>query len=310
MSRHHLLLAVLAFLYAHSPARAAGQQCHQQGQIRIYYYTDGPHAVQAVDANHNGLPDQVEDAMTQIIAARTLFVEALDFPDPFQSDRFRSASFLDVHFRDKGVLKSNGVAYDELQRFKRPSDPSGTLSLCFNVATSVKPSSNLTPAHEFFHLIQNGVTYFKNSWYAEGTARWSECGLGTGGLGPVQNPGIWPDTEEQKDALFRRGYDASEYFWNALARQYDDSGGELPPSPALSRVQCMRYVDGTPVLRDTQFIGHRFIRAVLLELGKVHELAFRELGYGGWSEANQTSSRNSPYILQAVRRVAEGWKTK
>lgn len=299
--KHLLLFLVLG-------GHAFAQHCHQQGNVRIFYHTEGQHAVEVADANGNSVPDQVEDAMTQIIAARTLFIEALGFPDPFQGERFRSASFLDVHFRHKDILKSNGVAYDELQRYKRPQDPPGTLSLCFNIATSVKPSANLTPSHEFFHIIQNGVTYFKNSWYTEGTARWSERGLGVGGLGPARVAHVWPETDEQNTALFLRSYDASEFFWNVLARLHDDTGGEIPPSPALTRLQAMRYVDGTPVLRDTQFSGWRFIREVLLELGKIQDSAMKELRYESWSEANQKSPQNGPHILRAARSVAQTWK--
>lgn len=299
---------VLLFFGVIFGGQAFGQHCHQQGNVRIFYHTEGQHAVEAADANHNGVPDQVEDAMTQTVAARMLFVEALGFPDPFQGERFRSASFLDVHFRHKDILKSNGVAYDELQRYKRPQDPPGTLSLCFNLATSVKPSANLTPSHEFFHIIQNGVTYFKNSWYTEGTARWSERGLGAGGLGPARIAHVWPETEEQGAALFRRSYDASEFFWNVLARQHDSDGGRIPASPALARLQGMRYVDGTPVLRDTEFSGWRFIRAVLVELGRIQQAAAKELGYETWSEANQRADQNGPHILRAVRAVAQDWK--
>ncbi|HEY1051272.1 MAG TPA: hypothetical protein VGE39_15985 [Prosthecobacter sp.] len=284
---------------------AYAQHCHQQGNVRIFYHTEGQHAVEPADVNANSVPDQVEDAMTQIIAARLLFVEALGFPDPFQGERFRSASFLDVHFRHKDILKSNGVAYDELQRYKRPQDPPGTLSLCFNMATSVRPSTNLTPSHEFFHIIQNGVTCFKNSWYTEGTARWSERGLGAGGLGPARLANVWPGTDEERAALFQRSYDASEFFWNVLARQHDKDKGEIPASAALTRLQAMRYVDGTPVLRDTQFTGWRFIRTVLLELGKVQAAAAKGLGYDAWSEANQKSPQNGPHILRAVQAVAK-----
>gem|GEM_PF-4451880 len=153
-------------------------EVHQRGRIRVFYHTDGRHAVDPADANRNGLPDQVEDAMTQIEAAQALFIEVLGFPDPFQSERFREARFLDVHFLERDRVRGNGVAFDELQRFRRPQDPPDTPSLCFNLATSVQASKNLSPAHEYFHLIQYGATHFKNRWYLEGLARWSERGLG------------------------------------------------------------------------------------------------------------------------------------
>jgi hypothetical protein len=303
-------MAWAIFLCGSPIAFGAEQQCLQQGNVRVFYHTDGQHAVESTDADGNGIADQVQDAMTQITAARLLFVKLLDFPDPFASDRFRDAAFLDVHFRHKDLLKSNGIAYDELQRFKRPTDPPETRSLCFNLATSIHPSKNLSPAHEYFHLIQYGVTYFKNSWYTEGTARWSECGLGTGSVGAFESSQVWPVADEGREMLFSRRYDAAETFWNALAQQHDDAEGELPASAALVELQNMKYVDGSPVLRDSRFSGHRFIRAVLLELGKTHDTAFRELAYDRWSEANQYSPRNSPYILEAVGRVIDGWQAK
>lgn len=305
----HFALSVAFFLLAAVLAFAQTPSCHQQGRIRIFYHTEDQHAVDSTDSNGNQIPDQVEDILTQTLAAQTLFVEVLQFPDPFQTERFREAKFLDINLRHRDVLKSNGVAYDELQRFKRPQDPEGTLSLCFNVATSVQANANLTPAHEFFHIIQNSVTYFKNSWYTEGTARWSESGLGIGALGPVTPLSAWPLSDEQAAAIFTASYEAAPRFWNPLAARLD-SQDALPASPALSRLQVMTYVDGTPVLKDTRFTGWAFIREVLLELGRIDDTAYRDLGYERWSEENQRSSKNNAFILDAVVRIARSHEKK
>jgi hypothetical protein len=278
---------------------AAPQQVHQAGRIRVFYHTEGQHAVDPADANANHVPDQVEDVLTQTLAAQTMWVEVLGFPDPFESARFRSAKFLDIHLRHKDVLKSNGVTYDELQHFNRPADPKGTVSLCFNVATSVKAPANLTPAHEFFHVIQNSVTYFKNSWYTEGTARWSERALGAGDLGEARDLPSWPLPKDKAAAFFEMKYDASENFWNPLCAKLDPAG-TIPSSPALQRVQAMRYTDGTPVLKDLRLTGWKFIRDVLEGLDKADDVAFRELGYDRWSEDNQRSPKNNAFILGVV----------
>lgn len=282
-------------------------QVFQQDRIRIFYQTEGQHSVDPADVNGNSVPDQVEDVMTQTQAARTLWVEALGFPDPFQTERFRSAKYLDIHFRHKDVLKSNGVTYDELQRFNRPADPPGTLSLCFNVATSVKAPTNLTPAHEFFHVIQNSVTYFKNRWYTEGTARWSERGLGTGALGPQRILGSWPLPQDHATSLSAMAYEASEQFWNPLCARADRETA-IPSSPALDRLQAMRYTDGTPVLKDLQLTGWKFIREVLAGLAEADDIAYRELGYDRWSEERQRSPKNDAYILRVVEDVVNRGK--
>jgi hypothetical protein len=276
---------------------------HQSGKIRVFYCTEGQHAVAPTDVNYNGIPDQVEDVLTQTLAAQMMFVEVLSFPDPFSTERFNTASFLDIHLRHKDVLKKNGVAYDEMQSFKRTRDPEGTLSLCFSVATCVHPSRELTPVHEFFHIIQNSITFFKNRWYTEGTARWSERALGLGGLGPVRLTGAWPPTDERAAQVFTMAYEAGEQFWYPLLAKVDGRGA-LPDSPSMERLMAMTYVDGTRVLKDRQLKGWRFIRDVLMALGEADDIAFSELGYDRWSEENQKSPRNDAYILRTVMAVA------
>jgi len=283
-------------------ALASAQQVHRVDDIRIFYDTSGQHAVDLNDVNSNNIPDQVEDVMTQVRAARMMFVEVLGFPEPLKTERFRKAAFIDIHFRHKDVLKMNGVAYDELQHFKKAGDPADTLSICFNVATSVKAPANLTPEHEFFHLIQYSATYFKNRWFLEGTARWSERALGAGHLGIVRLHSSWPLPAEKTNAVFGMAYEASEHFWNPLAAKLD-SKGVIPDSPALQLVQGMAYTDGTPVLKDLRLTGWELIRDVLLELGKTDDIAFREQGYDRWSEENQRSPKNDAYLLRTVAEV-------
>jgi hypothetical protein len=302
-----LSIAAFAIISVRAAAQAPGtpaasQQVHQAGRIRIFYHTEGKHAVDVADTNGNHIPDQVEDVLTQTQAAQTMWVEVLGFPDPFQTERFRSAKFLDIHFRHKDLLKSNGVTYDELQHFNRPGDPKDTISLCFNVATSVKAPANLTPAHEFFHVIQNSVTYFKNSWFTEGTARWSERALGTGDLGPARDLPSWPLTRDKAAAVFEMKYDASENFWNPLCAKLDTDGA-IRSSPALQRLEAMHYTDGSPVLKDLRLTGWKFIREVLEGLDKADDVGFRELGYDRWSEENQRSPKNNAFILGVVEEV-------
>lgn len=282
---------------------ADAQQAQQVDDIRIFYETSGQNAVDVADVNANGVPDQVEDVMTQVRAARRMFVEVLGFPEPLQTKRFSEARFIDIHFRHKDVLKMNGVAYDELQRFNKPGDPPGTRSIAFTVATSVKAPANLTPAHEFFHLIQYGTTYFKNRWFLEGTARWSERALGAGGLGNSRVLSHWPFSDEQKKAVTAMAYEASDHLWNPLAARLDKTG-VIPDSAALKQLQAMTYTDGTLAVKDLRLTGWALIRDVIVELGKIDDQAFRELGYERWSEENQRSPGNDAYLFRAIEKIA------
>lgn len=282
-------------------ARASLTEVLVKGKMRFYYATEGPHAVQALDANGNGVPDQVEDIATQTQGAWLLLIDGLGFPDPFKGERFREARFLDVHLISKEVLKSNGVAYDEIQRFKKAGDPPGTGSLCFNVAASVQATTNLTPAHELFHLIQNGACYFKNSWYTEGTARWSEKALGLGARSTgLQGP--WPPSGSTWEEINTLSYNAAARFWEPLAR-HADPAGDLPADQIPEAVKTMRYVNGEPVLKDLKLHGWEIIRDILVRLGEADDVAFRELGLKRWSEADQRSPANTIYIRQAVVNV-------
>jgi hypothetical protein len=58
-------------------------------------------------------------------------------------------------------------------------------------------------------------------------------------------------------------------------------------------------------LKDNQLTGWRLIRDVLAELDQADDVAFRQLGYARWSEENQRSPRNNPFILQAVADVVQ-----
>lgn len=278
---------------------------HTAGPIRIFYDTEGVHTVDPTDANQNQIPDQVEDVLKQTWAARTLFIDVLNFPDPLKSERYRQARYIDVHLLSRRTLGSNGRAYDGLQNFQRPIDSPAVRSICFDVATSIRAHSNPTPAHEFFHLIQNGATFFKTRWYTEGMARWSEHALRKGGIGRTDYPtkGPWPQSPTDRASLFQKTYDAEFSFWNSLAL-LDDQGGALPESAIPKKLRQLRYSNGQPVLEDLRLNGWGLMKEVLLELGRTDKNAFRRLGYRTWSEENQKSRQNSPFIYEAVMDVA------
>jgi hypothetical protein len=294
-----LLLACMDFAVAQSGPRTgpSGQKIAQRGKFRVFYQLEGRHAVNPMDANTNGIPDRVEDILTQTEAARTIFVDLLGFQDPLQSDRYQGAEYVDIHIRSKKAIKSNGLAFDELTR--KPEGP----VLRFDVANSVNAATNPTPAHEYFHLIQYGMTFFKNPWYLEGTARWSEKPFKSGGPGQLRKLASWPLSTDSASELYRRSYDASIHFWNPLAADLDKTR-KLPDSPILDRLATQSYIDGSPVMRDADFTGWRFIRSLLTELGRRDDAALQELEHDTWSEANQRSPRNNPYIMRAVEKVA------
>lgn len=276
---------------------------YKVGHIRVFYDTEGPHAVQTKDVNKNDIPDQVEDLMSQTWCAHYIFVDTLGFPDPIKSERYKKAEYLDINLLAKKTLGLSGSAYDGLQRFRREIDDDETRAICFDIGTNVTPSGNPTPTHEYFHLIQYSMTYFKPRWYLEGMARWSEHAVSKDGIGKMKYKGPWPHDKIGRAELFKMTYDTQYHLWNPLARRLD-SKGKIPVTDASKMARQMRYANGKQVLKDFKLNGSEFIKAVLVRLGEFDDIAKEELGFKTWAEKNQKSLDNSPYVYKAVMDVA------
>lgn len=275
--------------------------------VRVFYATEGESAIDPADADKNGVPDKVEDVARQVWAARKLFCEILDFPDPFDSERFSGVNCIQVSLLDRSRMNGlNGAAYRVAQKAKPvPGGNSGDRALVISVATSVDARRNATPAHEFFHLIQYGITYFSNRWFLEGMARWSESGLAIGALGKkmLSTDTGWPQNRETRDRLFAMSYDASQLLWNPLAEAVDPEGKLSTTWKLPDELTTLAYSDGSLVLRDELFSGAALMRDILIELGKVDDQAKKELGYEEWTLENQRNAKNNEYLYDSVMNV-------
>ncbi len=276
---------------------------HLRGSIRVFYAIDGKSAVPLADADSNGVPDHVEDIAKQLWAAHQLFCEVLDFPNPLRSERYPDATCIQVGLRERDEIGGgNGVAFESAQRAKNiPEGKPNDRALIISIGKHVDAKRNITPAHELFHLIQYSTTYFKNRWYLEGMARWAEHALDTGGVGEIKYPlrGPWPQKPANLPMLFMMTYDAEFVLWNPLAKRADPKG-TLSADEISKELGELRYSDGSLVLRDHDLNGAGLMREILLELGKVDDVAFKELDFEGWTEENQKSEKNDRYIYQAV----------
>lgn len=274
--------------------------------VRVFYATEGESAIDPADADDNGVPDRVEDVARQIWAARKLFCESLDFPDPFDSARFDGANCIQVSLVDRSRINGlNGVAYRMAQKARAiPNRHSEDRALIIAVATTVDARRNATPAHEFFHLIQYGSTYFSNRWFLEGMARWSERGLAPGGIGKkmLSSDTGWPQNDETRERIFKMSYDAAQLLWNPLADAVDPEG-KLSTQILPEELSTLKYSDGSKVLSDELFSGAELMRDILIELGKTDDQMMEELGYEKWTLANQGNAKNDEYIYDAVIRV-------
>ncbi len=255
------------------------------------------------DVDQSGVPDRVEDIAKQVWAAHHLYCEVLKFPDPFKSERYQGVTCIQVSLRDLGG--GNGLAFTSPQRARQiPEGKSTDRTIVMSLNCKLNPMKNITPSHETFHLVQYGATYFKNSWFLEGMARWSEHALAREAIGQVKySPqGPWPQKPQHLQQLSKMSYDAEYVLWNPIAFR-TDRDGLLSDKLLGERLTTLRYSDGTPVLRDRTLQGAEIMRDIVIELGKLDDVAFEELEYDRWSEMNQRADENNPYIYKAVMDV-------
>lgn len=292
---------------------ASQLQVYQAGKFRVIYTAHGKHAVPREDKNKNNIPDQAENALIQTQAAYYLFVETLGFPDPFQSIFFHHAKFLDIIIASQeATVEAGGLGGRKGLAFARPfhtlKEPDDTFSIGFRISSSVDAASDQTAARELFHLIQYGVTVFKNKWFTEGTALWAEYGLRKEAPDEsVPKLTNWPLSDEQAAALFTMNDQAAKNFWTPLAAKMNNKG-VIPFTPALYKIMPLLYADGKSVFRSMRFPGWMFIRDVLLELGRMDDIARQELGYEEWTKENQSSPQNNKYILEGINTVVTRYK--
>ena len=306
-----ITFTVLLFVFAvlDSASTASAQQRtfltehYVLGPIRVFYIKQGKDAVPPDDVDRTGVPDRVEDIAKQVWAAHHLFCKVLKFPDPFKSERYKGVTCIQISLRDVG--RGNGLAYDESQRARPiPEGKPTDRAVVMLINCKLNPMKNITPAHETFHLVQYGATYFKNSWFLEGMARWSEHALAREALGQVKySPrGPWPQTPQHLQQLWTMSYDAEHVLWNPIVRRMNQD--DLLSNKLLGwKLASLRYSDGTPVLRDRTLQGAAIMRDIVIELGKLDDVAFEELKYDNWSEENQRAEENGPYIYKAVMDV-------
>lgn len=272
----------------------SGPNIWRQGPFRINFLRAGPESVPPNDANGNNCPDVIEDMARQLVVAHHIFVNLSGFRSPFASPRYKGLKYILVVVRDRSnsLLKgSSGRSYDQMTKNN---------TLVMAIAADMDPARNATPAHEYFHCIENGLTFFKNPWYAEGMARWAEDAVRA--VRPASKSmdeikGMLHDPTQLR-ALYASSYTAADLLWRPLADLCGGAGVRLSShDPVLS----LKYSSGAPVMQDFNFSGAAFMALLLEKLGRQDERAFAANGYGFWSEANQRNAKNNPYILETVR---------
>lgn len=290
-----IFLTVLMMTFA--VMSTASAEIYRQGVFYVIYEAEGSAAVNKTDANLNGVPDVVEDIATQLNAARELFNGVFNFPDPLTSERFANVTSIEITFAAKSDMTAPAFAFASVRK-NSLHDPNEQ-SLKIKMSNAVNPHKSSTPAHEYFHLIQFGATYFRNKWFTEGMAQWSEDAVAKMNYPDGRDVALTLESPAATDKLFRSKYAASKLLWYPLAVNMRDKA----TIPAALIVKY-RYVDGTPVFRDNIIYGPNVMREVLRVMKSKEHLAAAEFGDAAkWRQKGQRAVTNNKVMLECVREV-------
>ena len=290
----------------------------QHGFLRVHFMEEGEEAVALADVNGNNCPDVVEDIAVQVVAAHHIYCELIGFPAPLGSSRYHSVQFVDIIIRAPSVLRKNrGLAFDEPgMRLHSASDPGIALLpnsqkrqhkgkvpvLVIGISNTVNPQTNPTPAHEYFHQIQNGNTHIKNAWLAEGTSVWAEEPFRTtptaAAKGSLPSMDVMARWENLREDLFSLSYKAGPQFWQPLTQGCSSASFFIPSQDPVLR---LKYTSGSPVVRQAEVTGAFLLQKLFTLLRQKENEVFVQHSYGSWTEHNQRRPENNIVVWQAVR---------
>lgn len=236
---------------------------------------------------------QLEDVQKQFYAADILYQQVLGLSAALTTPRYQNANFMHIIFVPSE--KSFGLTYDEITTTPRHQHDGCYVSV--RLSDQVRAPVNPTPAHELFHVYQNSQSMFKQAWYSEGTARWSESmvSIGTGAAADRL-----PQTARELQQWMRESYGASRVWIRLFSLVDTQSRFAIPMS-----LQSLRYSDGRPVVADDRAYGVRFMRLLMQNLSNTSDQIARQEGWSrfGWPEAEQKDPRFNAVIWQAVQQT-------
>jgi len=279
------------------------QNVYQLNNFRVFYSLRGKNSLSdKSDLNRNNIPDIVENIALQLNVADQIYSNSLGFINPLKNKRYTNkVKYIDVHILN---LQNHGSAGDSIIKYNYKYIKSSEKSISISVSNKIK-FDNLTPAHELFHIYQNGYTMFKNRWYTEGTARWSEF-LFKKGTGKQHK---LPQNIKQIDNLLSRTYGA-KFFWNRLLFLCAKNHRKFNISRELKKVV---YIGSQQkVIEENSIHGYIFLLKIFQNLDYYDDVLSSEKGIESfsWKESEQKSFMNNKYILLAIKKSIEEYGTK
>lgn len=264
--------------------------------FRIWYADSGIHALEAsADNRISSKPENIiNDLLLQLHSADKYFSENLGLEPPLSSERFGQAKFIDVYLLS--MKAGMGIAFDEpiIEKATKNSEPLDC-GIKFHLNKKIKPSYNLTPAHELFHLYQYANSMFKTRWYLEGMANW----IGEPFLGLVSKNINTAVEDVSCGDVYAESYSAIRY-WRYLAKR-KKSADVLAGEELLN----IFYSDGRPVFKVNTFKHGSIIKDIFEKLKEVSVQSSNDMNMSlyKWPEKLQRSNVFDSSICNAVESI-------
>lgn len=266
---------------------------YKLGEFRIFYTLNGANSlVNKEDLNKNSVPDYIENIAQRLKVSKDVFTELLGFHDPLKSRRYKDVKYIDIH-----ILKSkNSSSGDGVFVFNYKILDTRDKVLSMKIRNNLSKST-MTPSHEYFHLLQNSYSMFKNRWYTEGTARWAERVFkkGTGKRDRL------PQNINELESLLKQSYE-TKGFWRKLAYICDTNNGRF----INSKNYQTNIIEYPNLIEDNRIYGYEFMKTFLENLDYQDSIASknREIGEFSWTEKEQKyNENNNIYILRALNQT-------
>ncbi len=278
---------------------AALDKLYQVEEFRLFYTTEGKHALpekHQTDKNKNNTPDYIEDIAAQLVTAKYIYLNVLELKHPFEGNRYKGrVKYFDVNIL--GEFRVNGSAGSRVVRYNHPIDPDGGFPALTITIKNTIDVTNLTPAHELFHEFQYGYTLFKNSWYLEGMARFSQY-LFKSEVPPTTN---FPSTKKERDRLLQQSYDACSFWQMMFASIQDRREFKVP-----EKIKQRKYITvNKRIFEGGSFNAVHAFKLFLEEYDKVDDEVSRKARLNPiiWDDRIQKAKRNNIYLWPATLRV-------
>lgn len=295
-----LILIFLTFIFVQAnwkTQRENLEHVYKLNEFRVFYSLSGEDALpleNQIDQNLNNVPDYVENIAQRLSVSKELFTNILNFQDPLKSQRYKNVKYIDIH-----ILKSkNSSSGDGIVKYNYKILDTKDEVISMKIRNNLSKAT-MTPSHEYFHLLQNSYSMFKNRWYTEGTARWSERVFkkGTG------ERKVLPSNILELENLLEQSYE-TKYFWRRLAYLCDSNNGHFVNSLNL-KTDVPSYPN---LIEDNRIYGYTFVKKFLENLDKFDNVVSKIRGFHefDWSEDEQKYNKNNNiYILKALNQTIE-----